>query len=453
MKKVTYLALLLLVLASVAFGQQAKNGGIAREAAMGGSQAGTGVVVNPFIMDDPTLMLLNPAYVAMYRDYGWANISGGALTGTAPGSTGFGQQNAGIAFGLGDDFTIGAILSYDPSAVNTLGLLNGLSPVFQRAPQAIPAVANTWELVLAYRMSSVDLGFGFLYGNSNHDSTFSSATPAIDNTREASAHLWGFRGGANFDLGGGSSLDLSAALRLDKANDKIDNTPTITGEGGDYSNSATEFQVLARGKFRITSKFNFVPYGVFATASAEPKEDMPPAGDAATQSSLKFTANAYALGIGGEYRTQSTYIAGGVSWQSASLKEEAKVGTNPSVTTTNSYTAIPVLNLGAEWWFTDWLAGRTGYFRSMGNLYHKEETTGLTLESNLTAPNSAILVGGLNGADYDGIVTLGLALRFGGWGFDATVSDEALRRGLGLIGAQDAINTFGYITASYNFAE
>lgn len=300
-----------------------------------------------------------------------------------------------------------------------------------------------------------DLGFGFLYGSSNHDSTVTSTTPAINDTREASAHLWGFRGGANIDLGSGNSLDLSAALRLDKATDNIDNTPTVTGTGGDYSNSATEFQAMARAKFKVSNKFNFVPYGTFATASAEPKEDTPPAGDAATQNSLKFSATVFAVGLGGEYRTQSMFIAGGVSWQTASIKLDQHIAAlaNPNATTTMSYTAIPVVNLGAEWWFTDWLAGRTGYFRSMGNLFHKTETSTTTDQGNLTVPNSSILVGGLNGADYDGIVTLGLAMRFGGWGFDATVSDEALRRGLGLVGSQDNINTFGYITASYSFAE
>lgn len=49
------------------------------------------------------------------------------------------------------------------------------------------------------------------------------------------------------------------------------------------------------------------------------------------------------------------------------------------------------------------------------------------------------------------LVTLGLGFRFGSFSLDATVSEEALRRGFGLVGAQDNINTFGYITTSYNF--
>jgi hypothetical protein len=49
------------------------------------------------------------------------------------------------------------------------------------------------------------------------------------------------------------------------------------------------------------------------------------------------------------------------------------------------------------------------------------------------------------------LITLGLGLKFGGFALDATVSEDALRRGLGLIGAQDNINTFGYVTLSYGF--
>jgi hypothetical protein len=48
-------------------------------------------------------------------------------------------------------------------------------------------------------------------------------------------------------------------------------------------------------------------------------------------------------------------------------------------------------------------------------------------------------------------VTLGLGFKFGGFALDATVSEEALRRGFGLIGSQDNLNSFGYITTSYNF--
>jgi hypothetical protein len=374
------------------------------------------------------------------------------------------------------------MMSYDPSAVNGVGsLLSGailpppagaLPPFVRRTPggtpggaQAIPAVANVWEVVAAFDMGSLDLGFGFMYGNSNTDSKSSVTTPAAASTEsEASAQLFGFRLGMNADLGGGSSVDASAGIRLDKATDKITITPAPaagSGLGGEYSATATEIQFQVRGKFKMSNKVNFVPYGLIAILSAEPKEDAAPAITAPIPAinTLKVSSLAYAVGVGGEYKVPSFYLAGGLSVQSARAKIENTVpasGTTPAVTTTGTvtYFALPVFNVGGEWWFTDWLAGRGGYYRSLGKI--KTETEGFTgpgssTETNTTVPNSFIFIGGINPATHDGLVTLGLGFRFGGFALDATVSEEALRRGLGLIGAQDNINTFGYITTSYNF--
>ena len=106
---------------------QVKPGGIAREIAMGGSNTGINIALNPFIIEDPSFMLVNPAYQAMYRDYAWANIAGGSITGLSSqpassptygiGDDGYGRQNAALAFGITDELTLGAVLSYDPSAI------------------------------------------------------------------------------------------------------------------------------------------------------------------------------------------------------------------------------------------------------------------------------------------------------------------------------------------------
>ncbi len=42
-------------------------------------------------------------------------------------------------------------------------------------------------------------------------------------------------------------------------------------------------------------------------------------------------------------------------------------------------------------------------------------------------------------------------LRFGNFGLDASIYEEVLRRGLGLLGSADNINTFGLVNLSYNF--
>lgn len=458
LRRLATIAIVVVVGGSSLFAADGKNGGIARQIAMGGSQAGSGLVLNPFIMDDPALMLLNPAYQAMYKDYAWMNVGGGTLAGLSSSDNGYGQQNVGIGFSVGREWSFGAILSYDPSAANLVSGLIGTPGFVQRTggEQTIPPIANVWEVLAAFDMGTVDLGFAFTYGSSNRETKASTPAPSSVET-EASASMLGFRLGANIDLGGGSSFDLSGAVRLDNATDNVTVSPTPGGPtDGEYSASGTEIQVQLRGRFKVSNRVNFVPYGLFATLSAEPKEDKVPTTLTANPGSLKASALAYAVGVGGEYRTPSFYLAGGLSFQSARLKTETSPGGGaPTQTDKTTYTALPVFNIGGEWWFTDWLAGRGGYTRALATL--KEETenggfvSGANGEEKTTIPHSFLFVGGINPGTHDGLVTLGLGFRFGGFALDATVSEEALRRGLGLIGASDNINTFGYITTSYNF--
>ncbi len=453
MKRLATIAVLVAIVGSNVFAD-AKPGGIARQISMGGSVAGSGLILNPFIMDDPALMFLNPAYQTMYKDYGWLNIGGGTLTGLSTADNGYGssspRQSAGVAFAINRELTLGAIFSHDPSSINTLaGNLGAIGTgfgIYQRPAQTIPSVLNVWELVGSWDGGDLDLGFGVMYGNSNRETTAPNAT------LEASARMIGFRGGVIADLGSGSSVDGSVAIRLNKVTDLGSGTAApFTGE---YSASATEIQAALRAKLKVSNKFNFVPYGMFATMSTEPKEDAPPTGGTATTNSLDLSVMAFALGVGGEYRTSNFYLAGGVSFQSARAKGEFATTAAPTANfdTSATYTGLPVVNIGAEWWFTDWLAGRAGYYRSMGSVNLKGEHQSGTFETDFTAPNSVLLLaGGLGGVSDGSLITLGLGFRFGAFSMDATVSEEALRRGLGLIGAQDNINTFGYITTSYNF--
>lgn len=527
MKKIAIVSLLVLVMVGMAL-SQAKPGGIARQVGMGGGQAGSGLILNPFIMDDPALLFLNPAYLSMYKDYFWSNISGGRLYSSSSSDNGYGQQNAGVAFSVADGFAVGTILSYDPSAINGVSmLLQSFYPLFYnnytlRTPQSIPSVNNVWELVASYHVNSLDLGLAFMYGWSNYDVDgketdsyrYPIFTPVQHDTivsydynwtSEASASMFGIRAGAVYDLGNGSSFDVSGAIRFDEITDNRSFDPrwdTLyyswgSRYSGEYSVSGTEMQFNARAKCKMSNKFNFVPYGMIGMVSVEPKEDKLPnlrqTGYEKTWSRIEtreLNSLVYALGIGGEYHTQTFYLAGGISFQSGSAEMKRNYtshrietflpstvnnyDTTDVLTAEFSYTAIPVFNLGCEWWLTDWLAGRIGYYRSIGSVKEVYEYKWVNTESyqvgvnppavysdtytgkeeyNTSLAHSNLLIGGLNPSTFDGIVTLGVGFKFGGFSLDATVSEEALRRGLGLIGSADALNTFGYMTASYNFAE
>ena len=470
------IGLLIFCAGAIAFSQGAKIGGEARQLAMGGSSAALGIAANPFITQDPVFILVNPAYIMNYGNYAWWNIGGGMLNNLSTGDNGYGQQNVGLSFNVTRDLVVGGTFSYDPSAVNTVAaMLKGgtaLGPLPFAFPgfipgteargggitgaQTIPGVQNVWEALAALRVGPMNLGFGFMYGSSNSDA--SSSSPGTSFSREASAHMFGVRGGLLMDLGAGSVFDAHVAFRSDNATDNVKFNPVVPTNGGEYSASGTELELGARLRLRLSNKFNFVPYAAFTTVSGEPKQDAPRNTIAALTSSQKFTATALAIGAGGEYKISNFYLAGGVSYQMLKGKLELSETTpapGGSTTSTLTYTSVPTFNLGAEWWLTDWLAARAGYFRMLGSINSKTEssagTSSSSSESNLTTPLSLVVVGGIGPASWDGVVTLGMGFRFGSFSLDATVSDEALRRGLGLLGSADNINTFGYMTASYNF--
>ena len=465
------IAVILAIVGSDAFAD-AKPGGNARQIAMGGSNiTQPGVILNPFMMNDPALLLINPAYQAMYKDYAWMNLAGGLLAGPSTISNAYVHQNAGVNFALNREWTVGAILSYDPSAVNGLGtLLAGttaggftLPSIMRRTPQGIPAVANVWEVLASWHGSDVDVGFGVMYGDSKADLKTSTTTPtAASSESEASASMIGFRGGVNFDLGSGSSVEASGAVRLSSATDNITVTPAPAGPtDGEYSADATEINFMARAKFKASNKWNIVPYALVAFASAEPKEDRAPTALTAANpiTSVDASAIAFAVGIGGEYRVSDLYLVGGLSFQYAKADVEwtqaAPLTPVGAIKNTATTTGIPVFNIGGEWWLTGWLAGRAGYFRNLARVKLETESTAGTTEATFTAPFSIIGIGELGAVTDQELLTLGLGFVFGNFSLDATVSEEALRRGLGLIGSAGGpgaeLNTFGYMNASYNF--
>ncbi|HUI64541.1 MAG TPA: autotransporter outer membrane beta-barrel domain-containing protein [Bacteroidota bacterium] len=448
----------------------AHPGGLARELALGGSGLtptpgfGPALVINPFIYDDPTLMLLNPAYQKMYKDYAWMNIGGGTLNGTSTADNGYGKQFSGVNFALSKDLTVGTVLSFDPSFANYLrtqlgtfvGAVRGVaSPV---AP--LPPI-DVFEVVGTLDVGNIVFGAGILYGWAKNDATnLGIVAPPAANNSQLSANVFGLRLGMLMDLGGGSSFDASAALRFDNATDNMTATSAAGAPAnpGNYSASATEINVNARLKLKMSNKVNFVPYAAFGNVSGQPKQDAAATGATAYNGSVKLSAMLFSVGAGMEYKLSNFYLAGGLSFRTSDLKSEISpafvVGTpNPGTTTTTlSATEFPVFNLGIEWTLLDWLTGRMGYYRTFQSLGNKTErpNNGLTTTTDYWNGNSNVFIGGLTGTDNN-LLTFGLGLHFGNFALDGTVSAQALRRGLGLIGAQDDINTFGYLTASYCF--
>jgi hypothetical protein len=464
-RRIAFLAMALVLVAGSTIAG-AHQGGIARELAMGGGPLaptgfGPNIALNPFIFEDPTLMLLNPAYQQMYRNYAWMNIAGGAVSNfNSAADNGYGKQFAGANFSLGKEFTIGAVLSYDPSFANFMvgqmtTFVNALRP---GGAQVGLHPVDVFELTASYDLGNLTVGAGILYGRAKNDSKNATApVPPASSSTELSASVLGIRLGAIMDMGAGSAFDVSGALRMDKATDNVDGTNAAgaTANLGEYSASATEIQVEARLKLKMSNKVNFIPYAAFGSFSGEPKQDAPQTGVLAFNGSSKLSAVLLSVGAGMEYKITNFYFAGGVSFRSSHFKTESTPPSPPVIgttTVTNSATELPVLNMGLEWNLLDWLTARMGYYRTFQSVGTKTErpTGGSTTETDTWAGNSNVLLGSYSGPD-NSLITLGLGLRFGSFSLDGTVSEEAIRRGLGLIGAQDNINTFGYVTASYCF--
>ncbi|HTO95320.1 MAG TPA: hypothetical protein VMM80_13095, partial [Bacteroidota bacterium] len=437
-------------------------GGVARELSMGGGPLtpnglGPNIALNPFIFDDPTLILINPAYQQEYRNYGWFNMAGGAVTGQS--ADGYGRQFVGANFGFGKEATLGAVLSYDPSITNLMvnQLASFTNAIRPGGAQTGLRPVDVFEVTGTYDLGTLAVGVGVMYGwAKNTGSNATAPVPPASSSTELSASVFGFRAGALVDLGGGNAVDLSGAVRLDKATDNVDGTNAAGARAdlGNYSASTTEIQVEGRLKLKMSNKVNFVPYAAFGTVSGEPKQDAPQTGVPSFTGSTKLSATLITVGGGMEYRITNFYFAGGLSYKMSKLKSEVPppLPATGTTTSTASATEFPVINLGMEWTLLDWLTGRLGYYRTFMSIGQKTERPagGSTTEIDTWAGNSSVSVGSYTGTD-NSLITLGLGLHFGNFALDGTVSDQALRRGLGLIGAQDNINTFGYVTASYCF--
>lgn len=463
-RKITFV-LLLLALASATLCAQAKPGGIARELGMGAARVDRNIVVNPFIVMDPTWLLINPAYMLKYSDYAWFNIAGGSVNGLTDANI-YGNQFGGLNFSFGKELAVGAILSYDASVTNSLwSPLNayvarstrvGANPA---AAVGAPRPIEIFEVLAGYDAGDLEFGVALSYGWSNQEVINTPAPPATNSSEGSlSARSLGIRAGVRMDLGGGSMFEGAVAARLNSAKDKFTVGGTGNGTGtSEYSASTTELEANVRLAMKMSKRFTLVPYAAFRTYSVEPKEDGLLTGQVATKYSYKNSVLSLSVGLGGEVKVKDFFLAGGVSFATRSDKTETNPNAAPTDKTTTetfSITAFPVFNLGVEYPVLTWLTLRGGYYRALASLSDKTEVDGgAASERNISIGNSGVAMANYAPAptDENGLMTLGLGLNFGGFALDATVSEQALRRGLGLMGSQDNINTFGYVTMSYCF--
>lgn len=390
-----------------------KTGGYARILGMGN---------NPYVID-PSTVTVNPAWGAVYDNFLFGDL--GAAGG---GNNG---QFAAINFGIGKDFTLGAILSrndvnffsistLDPGSRFGQGVVNTLNSI---QTGAAINLQNNFQLMGTMSFGKTSVGLGVAYASTKND-----FTPATGTSSEGSASQIGFNVGVLAQLTGSLQLDLGASLIMPNAAF----TPPVTTQT-ESKVSQTFIGVNARLFWKYSSKLSFVPVVGFLTASGTADNGtVTPAVSADLPSLTVITA-----GFGINYIVGDFLLAGGPAFATTTVTTPAIPNGNPELNT--STLTFPLWNLGLEWKMNDWLVGRLGYVGS---------TNQVTTESSNGATPPAVDENATTGFIPYG-ATIGLGFRLGNFSLDGTVNVEVLRQGLNNIGGGYGQATFAYMSASY----
>ncbi len=381
-----------------------RYGGYARWYSMGN---------NPYIVD-PVDILSNPAYAATYTNFLWGDVG---ATGVAA-NDGVGQF-AGFNFRVNKELTVGALLTRDDFMMPSIGQLdpgNLVATLNANVPgAAIVPLNNNLELLGAYSIGNITLGLGVAYA-----STSNEYKPAAGSGDKNSASQFGLNAGIVAKLT--SDMSFNAALSFFTVGATYEPVAPATKVDA----SQTFIAVDARMFYKMTSKISLVPAVSFMTASGKVE---------ATTSTDLPSVMQLGIGVGINYKVGDLIIAGGPKLVMESTTTPAVANATPELK--DSRLLFPSWNLGAEWYFTDWLIGRFGY---VADTYSSTNE----MAASLTTKDEQTITG-----HNRGDVRFGLGFRFGGFNLDATVNDDILRDGIGNLSSGKA--SFAHVSASYAF--
>ncbi|MFA6598495.1 MAG: hypothetical protein WCS69_12280 [Ignavibacteriaceae bacterium] len=384
-----------------------RSGGYARVQSLGN---------NPYLVD-PENMKTNPAYAAYYQNFLWGDLGSSAITD----DNGVGQF-AGFSLKITPAITIGGLLTRKDFQSYSIGLLDPARAVWTvnsivGAPtDVVTHLDNNLELFGSLKLGNMILGLGAAYA-----STTNKYTPATGSGDEGSASQFGLNGGLILEVSQDLDVDADVSLIFPSAS----YTP---GTGSKTASSNTLILIDGRAFYKINSKLTFVPLVNFGTISGSV--------DAGGKTNDLPSTTMFGVGFGINYRAGDFLLAGGPSFMYTKTTDPSIPNISPE--TSNSSFEFPVWNLGAEWNLTSWFIARFGYVASTSS-----DTWQNAVSATKTDEYTRTTFGPKDGA------TLGIGLRFGQFGLDATVNEEILRQGLNNIGGGKA--TLAYISASYAF--
>ncbi len=403
------LALIVLV-SSTSFAQDEvkcyRYGGFARLHAMGD---------NPYIID-PDNIKTNPAYSSMYSNFLWGDI--GSSVGDP--ESGYGQF-VGFNFGVTKELTLGLLMTRNDFNTYSIGLLDPYGIVYylnatETGPDIIP-MDNNLEFLGSYNFENFVVGLGIAYA-----STSNEFKPDVGDGYTNDASQFGVNLGITSQFSSDFNFDAAFSLMMPSASYEpgADSLDTIEA-------STTFMLINARGFWKLNKKFTLVPIIAFYTASGERTSG----GESTDLPSM----SGLSIGVGLTYKVGNVLISGGPSFAYETMTYAAIRDVQPEME--DSRVIFPAWNLGAEWYFTDWLIGRVGYVAS-------------TFSETYQYPASLTTVDEYSYTGFGrGDLRFGVGFRFGGFTLDATVNDDVLREGFNLVGG--GTPTFAYLSASYAF--
>jgi hypothetical protein len=434
MLKKHFIILFLLVTAVGVFGQSIPSG-TARYESLG---------FNPFIMDAAVDINRNPAWSTMYRNYAFGDLGRFTPGEQQKGGEYFLQdQYAGVNFGLGKQWNMGAVLNKEEGQIfgsQDLGSdfqsrYNGLG---------IEAPIVPMELMVGYMSASKKLSVGIApyYARWSHDFTGLNSDTTLVN--RSSSIMGGTIGVVGKMKDGWWEANVDA--RLNKY--KEENTVRVIGGKGDTSNVTTTFEndggfeinANVRGFFMVSkpNKVNLVPYITFGMFNWTPKVTTTPATTFTEE--YKWMTIKGGVGINMPILDDGM-LAGGVTSGITTIKyNAADVGATYEYKATHFY--LPQFNVGGEWKFNDWLTGRIGYARAIIRSKVEESATGFTFTPHDEELSLA--------SDPNHTITLGLGWQFGRFSVDGLIGERFFQQGPYILSGKDD-DLYGILSASYNF--
>ncbi|NTW99113.1 MAG: hypothetical protein HGB35_04140 [Geobacteraceae bacterium] len=436
--------------------QRKMAGGFAREQALGGTESVNGVYdFNPFLKND-AYMLVNPAYVNIYKNYVWGNFDD---TQSGPYSRTFAGAN--FAIDAVDGLTLGLLVNTkDAEAVTYSNLIDAgfrsaISGVSGASHSNFPIINNTLSFLAGYQINP-NLGVGVqVYLGSASNKTETPFSPTATMTMESKISVFGVDLGGVYDNNSGLKVDLAGKLRFNSASDKAEITNLVNSET--KLDGGTEIEINGRAFIELSQKVDLVPVAQFYHLNWKPSIS-PSATDPVNRpyQGYESTWNAFAIGAGLNVNLNKALIVGGVRF--AQYTDEVKitnVSRTPGVDATNKYTttALPIINLGVEYYALDWLTLRLGYGKAIYNYEQKVENSSASSSATTTITSRGNVYGNADNGDN---VTAGVGFHFGSFNMDVALSNTFLTSGPYILSGNDGWDSgngklFALFSANYSW--